>query len=150
MSDTFTYQINPETIASITHDSKCIEVKFKDGTTTLKVRTAACVLATNSKLLVGRELVFPAALLLGGKPIADGKKRCAACDTELTAANHCDGYCWTCAKKLEGIDTAIRALKQLGVTGVEDKVHAYLTELKPADAALVKGEDVVNEVLKRN
>jgi len=139
--------LNPDCIESFTSDGKCLELRFKDATV-LKARSAACVLSTGGKLLVGRELVFPEAVCKGGSPIADGKPRCVKCDCILDMNNKIDGHCWECVMKLPAVVDTIMAMEILRVPNREKRVRETLTRLNPENPAKLTTEYLLNETMK--
>ena len=122
--------VNPETIETFTHEGNSFEIRFKDGSA-LKWKASSSVLSTGNRLLVGKEIVLPSSLLVGGKPSADGRARCKnpKCDVELIDENRVGGYCWECCKKLDDVDCAIAACEHLGTRHAADVVRKAVTQL---------------------
>jgi hypothetical protein len=140
--------IDPNTIQSLTRGDKSLEIRFKEGSV-LKCKLSACVFSSNDSLFVGNEIVFPSPLLVGGKQRADGQARCRnpECDCILDA-EAVGGYCWPCAKKLDGVFVAIAAAKHLKENDAETLVHDYLKQNPVDDLASIKGDKLLGAVMK--
>lgn len=139
--------IDPSTIDQFFMAEGWLQVVFKNGDT-LKWKSRACTMAQSGNRLAIGAPQFAPELLLGGKVLADGKRRCQECGIVLGGSD-IGQHCWEHGQQVDAVRTIIHAAKKLGVLDSVERTRACLLEQQVADLHKVNVEEMLKEMMRR-